>query len=47
MALGIEGALWVAPISDGISIIFTVVFIWLEFRKMSKESKQIEQEKVV
>lgn len=46
MALGIEGVLWAAPISDGISIIFTVIFIWLEFRKMSRESKQIEKEKI-
>ncbi len=36
MALGIEGVLWAAPISDGISIMLTVIFILLEFKKMDK-----------
>ena len=36
MALGIDGVLWAAPISDGISIILTVIFILLEFKKMDK-----------
>lgn len=36
MALGIEGVLWAAPISDGISIILTIIFILLEFKKMDK-----------
>lgn len=36
MALGIEGVLWAAPISDGISMILTVIFIIIEFKKMDK-----------
>lgn len=31
---GILGALWSAPISDVISIIFTIVFIFIEFKKI-------------
>lgn len=41
MVLGIEGVLYAAPIADGISIIFTVILLLLEFKKMNKLEKQI------
>ncbi len=41
LALGIEGVLWAAPIADGISIIFTAIFIITEFKKMSSKKEEI------
>ncbi len=36
IGLGIEGVLWAAPISDLVSIILTVIFVLIEFKKMDK-----------
>ncbi len=35
-AMGMMGILWAAPISDGIALIFTIVFLILELKKMKK-----------
>lgn len=37
MAMGIDGILYAAPISDAIALIFTFVFVFTEFKKMNKE----------
>lgn len=34
LGLGIEGVLWAAPISDGISFVLTVILIFFEMKKM-------------
>lgn len=44
LGMGIEGVLWAAPISDAIAILFTALFIILEFRKMNKLEKQNNSE---
>lgn len=38
--LGMLGILWAAPISDGISLIFAIVFIWLELKDMKKKETE-------
>jgi putative MATE family efflux protein len=46
IGMGIEGVLWAAPISDAISIVFTIILLTLEFRKINNKEKQLESNKV-
>ncbi len=38
--MGMLGILWAAPISDAISLIFTIIFLWMELKKMKKIGTQ-------
>ncbi len=44
IAMGIDGVLWAAPIADVIAIIFTIIFIFLEFKKMKKQELKQQEE---
>ncbi len=47
IGMGIDGVLWAAPIADGIAIIFTALFIVLEFKKMHKLETQKTAEEII
>lgn len=42
--MGIEGVLWAAPIADGISLVFTLIFLGIEFSKMKKKEIALQKE---
>lgn len=41
LSMGIVGVLWAAPIADTLSLIFTIIFIIIELKKMSKPKVKI------
>lgn len=47
IGMGIDGVLWAAPIADGIAIIFTAIFIILEFKKMYKLEIQKPADEII
>ena len=47
IGMGIDGVLWAAPIADGIAIIFTAIFIILEFKKMHKLEIQKPADEII
>jgi len=42
ISLGIDGILWAAPIADVFGLILSLIFIFAEYRKMSKATKLTE-----
>ena len=45
LAMGLDGVLWAAPCADIFGILFSVLFIILEFKKMNKLEKENELDK--
>ena len=45
LAMGLDGVLWAAPCADIFGILFSVLFIILEFKKMNKLEKESELDK--
>lgn len=41
IGMGIVGVLWAAPIADCLSLIFTVIFIVIELKKMGKQKAEL------
>ncbi len=44
IALGLDGVLWAAPCADIFGILFSILFIVLEFKKMNKLEKENEED---
>lgn len=47
ISMGIEGVLYAAPIADCISIVFTVILLSLEFKKINLKEKLLENQTTI